>query len=74
MGWGGAVCSSFALLVDLFLTDFEWTHFVLIASFRFHKLIKALVVNEDAQIHCLKVVNEFWASHPQVGLSGRFTV
>lgn len=33
---------------------------------KFHKLIKNVIVNEEAQIHCLKIVNEFWSTHPQI--------
>lgn len=32
---------------------------------KFHKLLKNIIVNEEAQIHCLKIVNEFWSTHPQ---------
>lgn len=34
--------------------------------FRFHKLLKNVIVNEESQIHCLKIVNEFWSTNPQV--------
>ena len=37
-----------------------------ILPYRFHKLLKNIIVNEEAQIHCLKIVNEFWSTHPQV--------
>lgn len=33
---------------------------------KFHKLLKAVIVNEEAQIHCLKIVNEFWSTNPQM--------
>lgn len=32
---------------------------------KFHKLLKNIIVNEEAQIHCLKIVSEFWSTHPQ---------
>ncbi|CAH3163167.1 unnamed protein product [Porites lobata] len=32
---------------------------------KFHKLLKDIIVNEEAQIHCLKIVEEFWSTHPQ---------
>lgn len=34
--------------------------------FRFHKLLKNIIINEEAQIHCVKIVYEFWSTHPQV--------
>lgn len=36
------------------------------ALMRFHKLLKNVIVNEESQIHCLKIVNEFWSTNPQM--------
>lgn len=33
---------------------------------RFHKLLKNVIVNEEAQIHCLKILHEFWSSNHQI--------
>ncbi|XP_078375127.1 nuclear cap-binding protein subunit 1-like isoform X2 [Oculina patagonica] len=33
---------------------------------RFHKLLKNVIVNEEGQIHCLTIVNEYWSTNPQM--------